>query len=334
LTRQPGRFNPYVPWSGDPAGALLGPLGLLVMLRWRKRSKGGKMDLLLVLLVVGLAFGLSLAACNGEGPVGGQTETPIPTGDQTPQPSPSPSQPGGTPLSSTTLPTPSPTCTPTGTPTPTFIGEFIMSAYYIPTEEQYRSIGGAKVPIPAVKQRSIDIVGDPNVILYLSKTHQYDYIWNTDNLRTAIWGFLYDTEEGVCMQGSGKLDSGEYISCTSPQGTAWEDVRFDWQLDEKVNRFENSVVEFETVAVPPDLLGLLPFGTEIEIPDLAPYINSYNADTTFTVTDTGEGLGTNVSGEAYPMLDLFVGEGQPGLDAYYELIRAFPRTIPVYVYRK
>jgi hypothetical protein len=63
LTRQPGRLNPYVPWGGDPA--LLGPLGLLVMLRWRRRGKKDKMDMLLMLLVVGLAFGLSLAARGG-----------------------------------------------------------------------------------------------------------------------------------------------------------------------------------------------------------------------------------------------------------------------------
>lgn len=41
LTRQPVRLNPYVPWGGDPAGALLGPLTLLVLLHKRLMYLGG-----------------------------------------------------------------------------------------------------------------------------------------------------------------------------------------------------------------------------------------------------------------------------------------------------
>jgi hypothetical protein len=102
-------------------GALLGPLGLLVMLRWRRRGKGGKMDLLLLLLVVGLAFGLSLAACNGEG--GGTTQPPVTPPGGTITPTAPPAQPGGTstPTQPPTRMTPTPiTCpTPSNTPYPT-----------------------------------------------------------------------------------------------------------------------------------------------------------------------------------------------------------------------
>jgi hypothetical protein len=115
LTRQPGRLNPYVPWSGDPAGALLGPLGLLVMLRWRRRGKKGKMDTILTLLLVGLALGIGLAACGSGG-----TETPqpptiptIPGTPTTPMPptpyhgTPTPPQaPVGTPVVPASCPTP------------------------------------------------------------------------------------------------------------------------------------------------------------------------------------------------------------------------------------
>jgi RHS repeat-associated protein len=318
--------NPYLPGRIDPTAGLLGSATLLALV-FRRCRKPGKYDTLVVTLVLAFGLGIGLAGCGGGDVAPTNTCTPPslpPTG--TAMATAESTQATAT---ATRMPTPEPTST------PVLIGEFILSAYYIPTEEQYRNSGGAKVPIPAVQQRSIDIVGDPNITLYLSKTHKYDYEWNTDNLQTAIWGFLYDTREGICMQGSGKLDSGEYISCTAPQGTALEDVRFDWQLSERVDRLENSVAEFETIAVAPALAsGPLPFGTQIEIPELAPYLQSYNADATLTVTDTGEGLDPAVSGEMYQTLDLFVGEGQPGLDAYYQLIRAYPKTKPVKVYRK
>ncbi len=135
LTRQPGRINPYVPWS-DPLGSSVGVLGLLGMLRRRKRKRKGKLsrlDMLALLLVV-LAGGASLAACDGAAPVGpspipptqppGDTLTPSPAPSVTPSltPSPAPSvtpsltpvpPPTGTPILTPTF------CTPTVTPSPT-----------------------------------------------------------------------------------------------------------------------------------------------------------------------------------------------------------------------
>jgi RHS repeat-associated protein len=325
LTRDasPNSTNPYVPWS--PLGALIGPLGLVVLF-FGRRKKGSKASMLLVLLLVGVTVGMTLASC-APGGKGGSSPT-IPPSNGTP------GGPGTFP-SSAPIPSSTPTPTlnipecPTAPPTSTLIGNFIMSAYYIPTEDQYRKYGGAKVSIPAVVQRSIDIVGDPSITLYLSKTHRYDYESNTDNHRKAIWGFLYDTDQGICVQGTGKLDSGEYISCTVPPGTPLIEYRFDWQLEEKVNTLQNSVKAFETVAV---CNGVIPIGTEIVIPELASYLQHYGKDTTLTVIDTGEGLCKKISGEAYETLDLFVGEGLEGLNAYYSLVRSYPKTNPVSVY--
>jgi len=58
----PDSANPYVPWSGEPTGALIGPLVLLAMVYSRKKRRG-KLDTLIVLLVLCVGIGMSLTAC-------------------------------------------------------------------------------------------------------------------------------------------------------------------------------------------------------------------------------------------------------------------------------
>jgi RHS repeat-associated protein len=60
----PNSANPYVPWSGEPTGALIGPLVLLAMLYSRKKRRG-KLDTFIILLVLSVALSMSLAACIG-----------------------------------------------------------------------------------------------------------------------------------------------------------------------------------------------------------------------------------------------------------------------------
>lgn len=70
LTRDasPNNTNPYVPWN--PLGALIGPLGLLALV-FGRRKKGSKVGMLLVLLLVGVSVGMTLAGCE-------QPKTPTP----------------------------------------------------------------------------------------------------------------------------------------------------------------------------------------------------------------------------------------------------------------
>jgi hypothetical protein len=57
-----------MPWQVDPIGAMLGPISLLVL--WPRKRKRGKLDTLIVLLVLVAGKSLGLTACqppNGNG---------------------------------------------------------------------------------------------------------------------------------------------------------------------------------------------------------------------------------------------------------------------------
>jgi RHS repeat-associated protein len=77
---QPGTLNPYVPWSGNPLGALVGPLGLLLLLPRRKILRGR--DRLLLFLLLALAIAGAAAACEPDETAPGEpqpTAAPPPT---------------------------------------------------------------------------------------------------------------------------------------------------------------------------------------------------------------------------------------------------------------
>jgi len=116
--------NPYVPWRGDPLGALLGPMALLVFLS-RRRKKNDKFDRVLLLLVVLAGVSMGVAACGTPAP--GPSLSPGPSNNPPTVPPASTATPTRTPLPTRTAtftptptrtrtPTPSQTCTPTATP--------------------------------------------------------------------------------------------------------------------------------------------------------------------------------------------------------------------------
>jgi RHS repeat-associated protein len=86
LTReaQEGKTNPYVPWGG-PLGMMVGPLALIALLRRREKGeKRGRVDYLLLGLLVVLAVGMSLAGCTPEEEDDEQAGPPTqPSGGQT-----------------------------------------------------------------------------------------------------------------------------------------------------------------------------------------------------------------------------------------------------------
>ncbi len=118
---KPDQTNPYVPWGGEPTGALFTPLALLSLL-YSRRKKRGTLDIIIILVVLSMSLGLSLTACGSNN---GPTTTPVntPTGPGTVTATPTPS---GVTVTITTPPpagspvgTPSATCTITLTPGPT-----------------------------------------------------------------------------------------------------------------------------------------------------------------------------------------------------------------------
>ncbi len=124
----PNGTNPYVPWSSDPAGALVSPLVLLAIV-FGARKKNGKWDTFIIIVILAVSMGLGITACTGGG--GG-------IGTQPTQPQVTPT-PGGGSSSGTTNPgttatstwtptvTPTMTCTITITPTPTIPSEYSLS---------------------------------------------------------------------------------------------------------------------------------------------------------------------------------------------------------------
>jgi hypothetical protein len=189
---------------------------------------------------------------------------------------------------------------------------FKASAYYLPYEGDYPPTN--EVPIPAAQ-----------VANYLSKT-QDGFFYHNDiaMAQTAYGGFLYDSE-GVCLQGSGQLRNGRYISCVAPPGTPRENIKFDWT---PLGRTEN-LVPFETVAVCSG--GSIPHPTldnagnlQGETPELKlegegveNYFRSRGKDNIVKVTDVGEGLcpGGNPWGQY--LIDIYIGVGDAAFNAHY-----------------
>ncbi len=322
--------NPYVPWGGNPTGALFTPLALLSLVYSRKKKRG-TLDTIIILIVLGVSLGMGLSACGTNPAPPPPTVTATIAMQATPNPAietatvtPSIPVPSYPPVPIVATPCATVTITYTlGTPTPgTLIGEFAMSAYYFPIEDQYTV--GADVAIPADKEAKVNSGYPPDAYVYLSSAGPYHYNnLGPDHYEYANWSFLNDPK-GVCYQGTGKLNSrhgGYYIGCTTPPGTT---PAFEWQTQQKLN----SVAKFQTVAVSPSHAGgLLPLGTRIEItdPDLVSYLRKHgNKNATLTVTDIGEALDDKT-------LDLFVGEGPDGLSAYYELLN-IPTHTAVSIY--
>ena len=72
---KPDQTNPYVPWGGNPTGALFTPLALLSLV-YSRRKKRGTLDTIIVLVVVGIALGLGVSACGPTATVALTTNPP------------------------------------------------------------------------------------------------------------------------------------------------------------------------------------------------------------------------------------------------------------------
>lgn len=336
--------NPYVPW-GDPAGALVAPLALLALLYGRRKSRS-RWDTLVILLILGLAAGMSLLV--GAIPAVSAPLGPLPKPTQAGggQHSNSPNQPppNGTPPGPASDPgswpvpygmpslpptviicPPASTQTPGSTPTPSWrtLSMYNMSAYYITHETQYYQRNSLSGPIPS-----------------LNNTYANKY-------------FLF-SKGGVCMQGTGRLKDGRLIGCTKklnwsvsesikneyghweyimpPENPSRESTPFFWKTENDIKDF----VAFETVAVCND--GKIPRGSEIRIPGIMETLRKdtnasfiagliLGKDDVFKVTDVGGALCERGA------IDIFIGEQEAAsshrslTDRAYSAVMRLPNMI-------
>ena len=117
----PNSANPYVPWEGNPTGAVVAPLALLSLIYGRKKKRG-TLDTIVILLVLGVSLAMSLNACtftqNVSGGIVTGTATPAPNGTVIANGTFTPNNPNSA-DSPVTSPESSATCTATLVPTVT-----------------------------------------------------------------------------------------------------------------------------------------------------------------------------------------------------------------------
>jgi RHS repeat-associated protein len=198
LTRfaNPGAINPYVPLRGNPLGALLGPMALLFLLH-RRRKKPGKYDHLFIGLVLVLAFGIGLAACD----TGGGTTPP---GTSPAPPTTAPPAGGGTPAPPATEPPSTPT-PPPGSPTPLPLPDCPTAPSVLPFEETIsklvdyaRNENNIYLSVP-----SSDTVAS-NMKLVIDESAKYNL--NVDELSYVFASIHWESHWGFWME---ELASGE-----------------------------------------------------------------------------------------------------------------------------
>ena len=128
---RPNQANPYVPWSGDPLGAMMAPLAVLTVVLGKKK-KHGKWEVIIILAVLCFTAGMSLSACTKTT----QTPPPPPPTQTNPNPQQGAATQTGTAPAATSSPTASPTygCTPSVAPTPA------LSPTEIPTSKPTISV--------------------------------------------------------------------------------------------------------------------------------------------------------------------------------------------------
>ena len=113
---RPNQANPYVPWSGDPLGAMMAPLAVMTVVLGRKK-KHGKWEVIAVVAVLCFTVGMSLSACTPANPP--PSQEPNNQGSNNPSNEGSATEPGSQPAAADTATAgPTYTCTPSVTPTP------------------------------------------------------------------------------------------------------------------------------------------------------------------------------------------------------------------------
>jgi len=341
----PDSANPYVPWSGEPTGALIGPLVLLAMVYSRKKRRG-KLDIFIILLVLCLAVGVSLAACGPKTSPGEPSPTSEPRSTQSNQDNTAPTQPPvsgtpggetdkgsnpGNPGSGTKEPSADSIVECYGTPTPTAVliqvDHINLSAYFTVLEKEYYD---NKIPVKANSTQRENTGGDFLLNVYNKYTKFEKFA------QTARKDFLYDPS-GLCVQGVGRLENGMYIACSDKP--TWTDyyhpdpnVGFEWKYKDS-SEASKFLVPLESVAIcNPENHPMTPFriGDILEIPVLKKHMEKWGKDDLFKVTDTGGGLcKTGIHSES---IDIFMGEGYAAKDNHYNAIQPIDDTT-VYIHR-
>jgi hypothetical protein len=320
---QTGQFlstsgNPLLPLAAaamaNPGGFLLGPV---LFISWRRRKKGKGRVHPTTLLLFGVLLVAGISGC-------APTPTPIP-GVPTPTPPPT-----GTPVllptvTVTTVATATSTATvvtitavPIACPEPMWdqVGVFKTSAYYIPFEGDYYEAD--EVPI---------LAADWYEATYLSINE--GYVNNDINMaQKANRDFLFD-QDGIVLQGTGKLRNGYYISSISPRGTSSENMRFSWAPQERIEKLN----PLETAAVcPQNMGGLIPHPNldpvtgkldgetstiKLEGEGIENFFSSRGKDNVLEVIDVGEGLCPETNPSGLPLIDIYMGVGISAYNAHY-----------------
>jgi hypothetical protein len=174
------------------------------------------------------------------------------------------------------------------------MGHYNLSAYYVTHESQYYSGPDSKSrPVPSL------------------------------NNSTANKYFLF-SEGGVCTQGTGKLNNGDYIGCTAHVDWDYSNPEHTYIMppDDKEHR-ENLPFVYKHALTPPKFIplntvavcngGSIPRdesgSVEIRIVnnDLRAIMTKYNEDNVFMSTDVGGRLCTS----PLNTIDIFIGEEKP-----------------------
>ena len=112
---RPEQTNPYVPWGGNPTGALFAPLAFLSLVYSRKKKRG-TLDTIIILVVLGVVLGMSLTVWDAQPAQAQQSPTSAATSMVAP-----PSFQVEAQSATVTITVPAPTASPVDTPSATCI---------------------------------------------------------------------------------------------------------------------------------------------------------------------------------------------------------------------
>ena len=191
LTRNanPTQTNPYVPWKGDPAGAMLAPIALLAMVYGGKKKRN-KWNNLLILMVLIVSAGISLAACNPATPAPNPVEVTVTKYAETPV------------LSVTAVDTQTATViastpTPAGTPSLTPVAGCLLTFVHtsntptqLPSDEDFRiTIDDLRTQDMAQYLSTSDIETDAMLLarLVIGEASEGDMINTREEKASIIW---------------------------------------------------------------------------------------------------------------------------------------------------
>ena len=289
---KPDQTNPYVPWGGNPTGALFAPLALLSLV-YNRKKKRGTLDIIIVLVVVGAALSMSLTACGPTATVT-ITTTPAPT---------SPPTATSTPTATTVVAvndTPVATFTAVKSPTPDECTQITMTltsapgqgtgywfefqdnwtiSYYVNAREDDKYFQKQETdpngnPFPFK-------IGQKGPLPGLNPSHLYDLNW--------AYGW-----KGVLTQGTGFSSYGEYVTKDWNQSTP-DKIYFTYGKGGKWG----PPVAWQTVASGDDRLRPKIINNKY-VPKLIKISMLANCGT-FAVTDIGQQVGQS-------HVDVFIGD--------------------------